>query len=99
MDVAQSRRRLGRATFDVTALDLTDPAALTALGVTTRDLTSRDRSVCQELAQIAVAAGFDAVLGPSAASSGDETLAVFGSAIRKKSRDVQDKGVRTPPPS
>jgi hypothetical protein len=88
---------MGRVTFDVTALDLTDPSLLSELDITNADLTSPDRTTCQDLAEIAVAAGFDAVLGPSAAAPGETTLAVFGATITTKSRDVIDRGVRAPP--
>jgi hypothetical protein len=82
--------------FDVVALDLTDQRLLEALGLAADELRSADRTTCQTLADIAVDAGFDAVLGPSAAAPGETTLAVFGSAIRSKSRDVQDHGVKAP---
>jgi RES domain-containing protein len=97
VDIDSARRRIGRATFEVVLLDLTDPEVEAALGVSRADLTAPDRSVCQQLAEIAVASGLEAVLGPSAAAVGETTLAVFGQAIKTKSRDVVDAGIRRPP--
>lgn len=81
------------------SLDLTDPSVQAALGIDPADLTSADRRVCQGLAQIAVAAGFEAIIGPSAAASEATTLAVFDGAILARSRDVADLGVRMPSPT
>ncbi len=97
VDPAQFRRRLGRVDFDLVLLDLTSPDLLGSLGIETADLTKDDLALCQTLAELAAAAGFDAVLGPSAAHEGETTLAVFGDAIRRTSSAVRDLGVRTPP--
>ena len=62
--------------------------------MTDEQLTSDDLTVCQALADLAVQAGFEAVLGPSAAAQGETTLAVFGPAITERATSVTDLGVR-----
>lgn len=93
---SEMRRRIGHADFKVIALDLTSPELQHALGVKRSDLTADDLTICQTLADLAADAGFDAVLGPSAASSGETTLAVFGPAIVDDATNVVDEGARTP---
>ena len=95
IDPAAVRRRVGSAEFNVVALDLTAPDLQRALGVTPGQLTVGDLSICQALADLAAAAGFDAVLGPSAAVAGESTLAVFGSSITDKAGAVVDLGARS----
>jgi hypothetical protein len=84
-------------TFEITALDLTDPDVLGSLGLSLGDLTAADRRTCQEIAELAVAAGFEAVLGPAAVRQGETTLAVFGSAIDGKALEADDLGIRRVP--
>jgi len=98
VDAREAKRRIGRLTFDVVALDLTAPETQRALGVTPADLTADDIEICQTLADLAADAGFEAVLGPSAAAPDETTLAVFGSAIARAT-DVVDNGVATAPVS
>jgi len=83
----------------VVALDLTNVRLLAALGVSRDDLVSMNRETCQTLADVAAEAGFDAVLGPSAAIADETTLAVLGAAIRSRSHDLIESGVRIPPSS
>jgi hypothetical protein len=97
VDLGSARRRMGRVTFEVLVLDLTDRSTLARLGITAGDLTSTDRRLCQELSAIAAEAGFEAVLGPSAAAPGETTLAVFGPAITDNVSRVDDLGVRMAP--
>ena len=99
VDLRSARRRLGRVTFDVVALDLTNPSVIGALGISRADLVSDDRIVCQQLAETAVDTGFDAIIAPSAAVDGAMTLAVFGDAIKSKATKVEDLGVRRFPAS
>jgi len=53
------------------------------LNVSERELTGDDLSRCQEIADYARDAGFDAILAPSAALEGQRTIAIFSSAMRK----------------
>jgi hypothetical protein len=96
-DPSLFQRRIGRVEFDLVVLDLTSPALIEQLGLDRADLVSDDLTVCELLADLASAAGFDAILGPSAATTGDTTLAVLGSAIRDKARRVVDRGIHSPP--
>ena len=96
IDPASIRRRLGHADFDVLALDLTSPDLQRSLGLKPEDLTGDDLTICQALADIAAEAGFEAILGPSAAIPGETTLAVMGDAIGAKSRATRDLGIRSP---
>ena len=93
VDPLETRRRLGRVSFDVVALDLTNKTVQESLGVTADDLTSRDRSICQALADLAREAGFEAIIAPSAATAQQTTLAVFAPAYEQRSHDVVDLGV------
>lgn len=95
VDLAQVRRRIGWADFAVRALDLTSPTLQKLLGVKESDLRGDDLTVCQTLADLAIAAGFEAVVGPSAALTTDTTFAVFGRAITTASSNVHDLGART----
>ena len=88
------RRRLGRVEFQVTLLDLTSPAVQQALGVSAEQLMSDDLTVCEAIADLAAEAGFEAVLGPSAALGGETTLAVFGPAIERNATKIVDEGAR-----
>ena len=97
VDVREAKRRIGSVTFDVTILDLTNGPLLDAMGLSKMELTSRDQEICQALAELAVEAGFEAVLGPSAALAAEATLAVFAPAISTKAVNIVDRGVRTPP--
>jgi hypothetical protein len=88
---------VGRVDFEVALLDLTSGELQKRLRLDQAELVDDDWSVCQALADIAVAAGYEAVLGPSAAVAGETTLAVFGGAITDKSRAVTDRGVQRSP--
>jgi len=94
-DATEFPRRIGRVDFNVLVLDLGNPALQDSLGVRPADLTGDDLSVCQTLADIAFSAGFEAVLGPSAAKASDTTLAVFDGAIKGASRNLRDLGEQT----
>jgi RES domain-containing protein len=78
------RRKIGRVRVEeLEVLDLTDPDMRRQLGVSVRDLTGEDRSLCQEIASAARSAGFDGILAPSAAVRGERTLVVFPSGTSK----------------
>jgi RES domain-containing protein len=94
---AEFQRRLGQVHFDLEVLDLTSPALQRRLRVDQSELVSDDLEVCETLADLALEAGYAAVLGPSAAAAGETTLAVFGPALVDKANRVVDHGVRTPP--
>lgn len=54
-----------------------------ALGVEEAELTGDHRSRCPQLADDARAAGFDGLLAPSGALSGETTLVVFADGLAK----------------
>ncbi len=91
------RRRIGRADAVVVALDLSAKRIRDALGVSLDELTGDDLAVCQELAELAIEAGFEAIHAPSAPLERERTLAVFGTAIKANLGDVLDKGIRRAP--
>ena len=76
-------RRIGRARVrKLRVLDLTNPRVREAFGVSEAELTSDDLGECQRIADYARDAGYDGVLGPSAALAGNHTIAVFASGMR-----------------
>jgi RES domain-containing protein len=78
------RRRIGRARVEnLRVLDLTDPQVRDALGLTAADLTRDDLTRCQALGAAARAAGFEGILAPSPAVTGEIILVVFPTAIVK----------------
>ena len=84
MSASEVRRRIGRVYVEeLDVLDLTDGDTRRRLEVSVRDLTQDDRSVCQQIASAARAAGFDGILAPSAAIRGESTLVVFWPAMAK----------------
>jgi hypothetical protein len=91
------RRRVGRVDAQVIALDLTSKRILHALDVTVDELIADDLKVCQDLAELAIEAGFEAIHGPAAPLERERTLAVFGTVIKSTLGDVLDKGVRRAP--
>jgi hypothetical protein len=91
------RRRVGRVDAQVIALDLTSKRILDALGVSVDELIADDLTVCQDLAELAIEAGFEAIHGPAAPLERERTLAVFGMAIKLNLIDVLDKGIRRAP--
>lgn len=91
------RRRVGRVDAQVIALDLTSKRILDALGVSVDELIADNLAVCQDLAELAIEAGFDAIHGPAAPLERERTLAVFGTAITSNLTDVLDKGIRRAP--
>ncbi len=91
------RRRVGRADAVVVALDLTSTRVQGALDVSVEQLIADDLTVCQDLAELAIEAGFEAIQAPSAPLERERTLAVFGPAIRSSLGAVLDKGVRRAP--
>jgi hypothetical protein len=91
------RRRVGRVDAQVIALDLTSKRILDALDVSVDELITDDLTVCQDLAELAIEAGFDAIHGPAAPLERERTLAVFGIAIESNLTDVLDKGIRRAP--
>ena len=99
VDASEFQRRIGRVKFDLITLDLTSVELHKQLEIEGPGLMADDLTLCQTLADIAASTGFDAILGPSAAVTGETTLAVFGPAIESQSHDVEDLGIRTPPPN
>lgn len=91
------RRRVGRVDAKVIALDLTSPRIRDALGLSVDELIADHLSVCQELAELVIEAGFDAIHAPAAPLERERTLAVFGTAIQSNLTEVLDKGVRRAP--
>jgi hypothetical protein len=91
------RRRVDRVRVSLVVLDLTQQRSIAALGLLPEQLVADDLSICQELAEQAQSAGFEGILAPSAALSGEVTLAVFGAAISKITVEL-DRGVRRAPP-
>lgn len=78
------RRRVGKVEVrNVDVLDLTDPVVRDALGVDEDDLIDDDIGLCQEIAGAARSAGFSGILAPSASLSGEQTLVVFPTGMRK----------------
>lgn len=63
------------------------------LRVSIDELIADDLAVCQELAELAIEAGFDAIHAPAAPLERERTLAVFGTAIKSCLGNVLDKGV------
>jgi RES domain-containing protein len=96
VDPFEVRRRVGRVTVDLDVLDLTDSDTRSHLGVDEADLVSDDCATTQTIAAAARDAGFDAVLAPSAALPGCETLAVFAHALPDVKAERSE--VRRPPP-
>jgi hypothetical protein len=91
------RRRVGRVDAQVIVLDLSSKRILDALDASVDDLVADDLTVCQDLAELAIEAGFEAIHGPAAPLERERTLAVFGTAIRSNLTGVVDKGVRRAP--
>ena len=78
------RRRIGCAQVEgLRVLDVSDPQVRDALALAEADLTSDDLAPCQELGEAARAAGFEGILAPSAALTGETILVVFPSSIAK----------------
>jgi RES domain-containing protein len=78
------RRRIGRV--GVTGLliwDLTDETTRRALNVTLPELCDDDYAVCQQVADLARAAGVEGLLAPSAADKSARTLVIFPDAMNK----------------
>lgn len=91
------RRRVGRVDAQVVTLDLTSKRILDGLDVSVDELIADDLTVCQDLAELAIEAGFEAIHGPAAPLERERTLAVFGTAITSNLTDVLDKGIRRAP--
>ncbi|ROS50227.1 RES family NAD+ phosphorylase [Frigoribacterium sp. PhB24] len=73
---------------DLPILDLTDPADLDRLGLTTADIADEDWTACQSIGQAAWFLGLGGVLAPSASGAGlvlaaFETRAVISLAVSK----------------
>jgi RES domain len=81
VDPFEVRRRVGRVSVDLEVLDLTDKTTRSHLGVTEADLVSDNYAITQTIAYAARDAGFDAILAPTAALPGCETLAVFAHVL------------------
>lgn len=89
-------RRMGQARVrKLRVLDLTDARVCEMLDINASELVGDDLRQCQEVAQYASDAGYDAILAPSAALAGETTLAVFASAMGKISAQRSHVG---PPP-
>lgn len=96
LSASEVRRRIGRVhTEELQVLDLTDEDTRRRLGVSVRELTGDDRSVCQEIAKAARDSGFDAILAPSAAVRGESTLVIFPRGMAKV--EEENSRVRRPP--
>jgi RES domain-containing protein len=76
-------RRIGHARVRLRVLDLTDARVREILEVSERELTGDDLTPCQKVAEYARNSGYDAIFAPSAALEGQQTIAVFSSAMRK----------------
>ena len=97
IDPFELLRRVGAANADgLEVLDLTDALVLADLGLEHDDLVGDDYSLTQDLADAARRAGFQGLLGPSAALPGRRTLAVFATGIEQLTFDRSR--VRRPPP-
>jgi RES domain-containing protein len=82
------RRLVGRALVsELRVLDLTNAMVRDAFGVAESDLVDDDLSPCQQVSDRAHAIGYDGILAPSAALAGQQTLAVFASAMRKAAEE------------
>lgn len=78
------KRRIGRARVKrLRVLDLANADVREVLDISERELTGDDLTRCQEIADYALEAGYEAILAPSAALKGQRTIAVFSSAMRK----------------
>ena len=97
MSPFEVRRRVGRVDAQVIVLDLTSKRILDALDASVDELVADDLTVCQDLAERAIEAGFEAIHGPAAPLERERTLAVFGPSIRSNLTGVLDKGVRRAP--
>ncbi len=83
---SEVRRLMGKVrVHNLRVLDLTNARSRASLNVSESELTGDDLARCQSIAQEALAAGYDAILAPSAALNGRKTLAVFASAMKKVS--------------
>jgi hypothetical protein len=72
VDPFEVRRRAGRANVtQLRVLDLTVPAVQTALQIDDNGLVDDDHTRCQDIADVARAAGLDGVLAPSAGLAGE----------------------------
>jgi RES domain-containing protein len=98
VDPFEVRRRVGPVHCEsLDVLDLTDPVVRARLELDEEDLTGDDYTICQQVATLAFQAGFDAILAPSAALPGYQTLAVFHRALGKV-RSAGNDRVRQAPP-
>ena len=70
-------------------LDLSDRGARRDVGITLRDISSRDWAVCQEVGGTVAYLGFQAVLAPSASGAGN-VLAVYEQNLRRGQLTVID---------
>ncbi len=95
----QLRRRVGRVQVTgLRVLDLTDPRVRDQLGVGEDELVGDDYRPCQQLAELARAAGFDGLLAPSAALDGHLTLAVFAHVLTDPTKiTAEHSRVQAPP--
>lgn len=86
-------RRIGRVRVTgLQVLDLTNARVREVLDISERELTDDDLTRCQEIADYAREAGYDALLAPSAALAGQRTIAVFSSAMRKLADELSHVG-------
>ena len=94
---SEVRRLIGKVrVHDLRVLDLTNARTRASLNVSETDLTGDDPARCQSIANEARAAGYDAILAPSAALKGRKTLAVFSSAL-KKVTPINSRTRKAPP--
>jgi RES domain-containing protein len=98
VDPFEVRRRIGPARCEsLDVLDLTDPVVRDRLELDEADLTGDDYAICQQVATLARQAGFDAILAPSAALPGYQTVVVFHRALGKVRSSGNDRVRQAPP--
>jgi len=67
-------------------LDLTDTRVLERLHVSAEALLASDMTVTRQIGRQALEAGYEAVIGPSAASPGERNLVIFLGAVAREPR-------------
>jgi RES domain len=98
VDPFEVRRRIGPVRCEsLDVQDLTDPVVRDRLDLDEADLTGDDYTISQQVAALGRQAGFDAILTPSAALPGYQTLVVFHRAVGKVRSPGNDRVRQTPP--
>jgi RES domain-containing protein len=78
------------------ALDLTDERVLAERGLNVRGLMN-DPALCRRLAREACDEGYEGIVAPSAASSGDHVVIVFAESIARRVTVLYEETVVIPP--